>query len=84
VSAVDLAQAPVMTVVRGRPSPDELAAVVPVLLPVLLAAGSAAEPADAAAPAVAARPAVWADRARAWRVLPRPGPHAWRASALPR
>jgi hypothetical protein len=80
MSVVDLAQAPVITVVRGRPTRDELAAVVPVLL----AAGSAAGAADAAAPAVAARPAVWADRARAWRVLPCPGPHAWRASALPR
>ena len=26
----------------------------------------------------------WADRARAWHVLPRPGSHSWRASALPR
>ncbi len=83
MSTVDEARTPVITVVRGRPTQDELAA----LVPVLLAAGLAAEPADAVAAAVTARvtarAAAWTDRARAWHVLPRPGPHAWRASALP-
>jgi hypothetical protein len=88
MSTVDEERTPVITVVRGRPTQDELAA----LVPVLLAAGSAAEPADAVAPAVTARATArvtaragaWTDRARAWHALPRPGPHAWRAAALPR
>jgi len=76
MSAVDEGQAPVISVVHGRPTPTELAAVVAVLL----AAGSA----GGSAPTAPARSSAWADRARAWRVLPRPGPQGWRASARPR
>jgi len=63
---------PFFAVVRGTPSPEELAALVGVLLP---------RPAPASAPA----PAVsrWARSGRP-AVAPRPGPGAWRAAALPR
>ena len=82
MSAVAEVHAPVITVIRGRPAPAELAAAVAVLL----AAGSAQEPASTGAAALAgpARTSVWADRARAWHVLPRPGSHSWRACAVPR
>jgi hypothetical protein len=77
MSSVDEGQAPVVTVLNGRPAPAELAAVMAVLL-ALRSAGAAVAPADREPP-----PA-WADRARLLRAVPRPGPHAWRASALPR
>jgi Acyl-CoA carboxylase epsilon subunit len=72
----------VITVVRGSPTPAELAA----LMAVLLAAGSVPEPSStgAAASAVPARTPVWTDWSRALCVLPRPGARAWRVSALPR
>jgi len=76
MSAVDEVRSPVITVVRGRPTPAELAAAVAVL-----AAGSAAA---AAAPAVPARPSAWATRSRARSALPPPGQRSWRAYALPR
>ncbi len=73
---------PVLRVVRGDPSPEQLAAVVAVV-----AARAAAERAEAArqAAAVSARPtSAWVDRARALRGPLPHGPGAWRASALPR
>jgi hypothetical protein len=79
VSAVDEMAAPVITVVRGDPTPAELAAVVPVLLSVLLAAGPAGAP--AASPQ---RRSMWADRARVVGVPARPGRYSWRAAGLPR
>ena len=68
-----MSERPVLTVVRGRPTPEELAAVV-----VLLTGRPAA--AAPPAPAPASR---WADRASAVR---RPLPHgagAWRAALRP-
>ncbi|HEY0935970.1 MAG TPA: acyl-CoA carboxylase subunit epsilon [Trebonia sp.] len=63
---------PVITVVRGEPTPAELAA----LVTVLLALGGAE------AETVPDRPSAWADRTLVpW---PRPGAQAWRASARPR
>jgi acyl-CoA carboxylase epsilon subunit len=76
MNAVSVTQAPAITVVRGRPAPAELAAVVAVLL----AAGAAA----AAVPAAPSRFSAWSERSRSQRGLPRPGPHSWRASGLPR
>jgi hypothetical protein len=64
--------APVLRVVRGDPTPEDLAALVVVL---------AARPA-APAPEPAAATG-WADRAALLRHPPHPGPHAWRTSALP-
>ena len=62
---------PHLTVVRGEPSPEQLAA----LVAVLASRGGAA-------PAVATPPSLWRTTVRA--PLPAPGPGAWRASALPR
>ena len=68
---------PVITVTRGRPTHAEIAAVVAVLL----SARAAATPKPAAP---AAPPSRWAEGRRTRTALPRPGPHSWRASALPR
>jgi hypothetical protein len=63
---------PFLRIVRGAPTPEELAAIVGVLLPRLRAVPPAAE-----------RPE---SRWRASGLPParRPGPGAWKASALPR
>lgn len=65
---------PLLRVVRGDPSPAELAAVVTVLAGV---GGSGAEP----TPASRGR---WNDPAALVRRTLHPGPGAWRASAGPR
>jgi hypothetical protein len=67
---------PVLRVVRGDATPEELAA----LVAVLAAAGGAegaADPRDAS-------PSRWTDHAASVRAPLQPGPGAWRASALPR
>ena len=66
-------QPPVLRVVRGNPSPDDVAA----LVVVLAAAGGGDAP---AAPAPTSR---WAASARP-HGAPAPRRGAWRASALPR
>jgi len=65
---------PLLRVVRGEPSDEELAAVTAVLL---AAAARAEEPPPA-------RRSAWADRSALMRRTPYPGPGAWRASAMPR
>ena len=73
---------PVLAVTRGRPTDAELAAVTAVLL---AAASAAASAADAAARAARRpRPPLWAAGHGVRSTPPSPGPHAWRASALPR
>ena len=63
---------------RGRPTPEELAAVV-----ALVQARAAAMAADATGPRRTAA-AVWSDPARTVpRVVPRPGPDSWRTSVWP-
>jgi hypothetical protein len=62
-----------LRILAGRPTEEELAAVTVVLL---AAARSAGEPADSV------RPSRWRTSGRP-RVGGRPGPGAWRASALP-
>ena len=73
----DAAQAdrrPVLRVVRGDATPEEIAAVVAVLL-------SRADSESGAGPR---RPAsAWADRSRQLRRPLFPGPDAWRRSGLP-
>jgi Acyl-CoA carboxylase epsilon subunit len=66
---------PLLTVIRGEPTAEELAAVVVVLT----------ARAGRAAPAVMARraPSMWAARAGQMRPQLTAGPGAWRASALP-
>jgi hypothetical protein len=69
----DVPARPLLRVVRGNPSPEELAA----LIAVVSARGSAtAEP----EPAVPSR---WASRAAGLRRPLSPGRGAWRASGLP-
>jgi hypothetical protein len=63
---------PYLRVVRGEPTAEELAVLVAVL-----SARSAAP-----APAAPSRPA-WADPGRRLGLVHRPGPGAWRRSALP-
>jgi Ser/Thr protein kinase RdoA (MazF antagonist) len=64
---------PVLRVIRGDATPEEIAAVVAALL-------SLASVADAAPPPA---PSAWADRSRLLRRPQFPGPDAWRRSALP-
>ncbi len=61
-------------VVKGEPTPDELAALVAVISAKAAEAGGA-EP---------ERPSTWAAYWRSVRGPIRPGPGAWRASGLPR
>ncbi|MEN3360102.1 MAG: hypothetical protein V7637_4084 [Mycobacteriales bacterium] len=61
-----------LRIVRGEPTEVELAALVAVV-----AARAAA------APAGGPRRSSWADPARRLRITGRPGPDAWRRSALP-
>lgn len=61
-----------MRIVRGNPSPEELAVVVTVLSR------------RSAAAAEAPRFSLWARRSRMTRPAQRPGFGAWRASAMPR
>ena len=70
-------QRPAITVTRGQATRAEIAAIVAVLLSVRV-------PAAAATAAESARPSRWAEGSRTRTALPRPGPHSWRASALPR
>jgi hypothetical protein len=66
-------QRPALTVVAGRPSTEELAAVVVVL-------GVATR---ATVPGRASPASLWAARSRAMRTPLRAGSGAWRASGLP-
>jgi len=80
MTALDDRPAPVITVVRGTPTPAELAAVVAVLLAAQGAGGSTA----AGHATGAARRSWWAEHASVRTEFPRPRPGGWRASALPR
>ncbi len=72
-------QRPFLRVVRGNPTPDELAAVVVVLA--ARAAAAAAGPPAASAPS---RRSDWAAPSRLLRESVSPGPGGWKRSALPR
>ena len=67
---------PTLTVVAGRPSAEELAALTVALSAVLAARGG---PAKAGLPGRASPG--WANRSRMMGVPPIPGPDAWRRSA---
>ncbi|HEY2508378.1 MAG TPA: acyl-CoA carboxylase subunit epsilon [Streptosporangiaceae bacterium] len=71
----DDSPAPLLTVVRGEPTPAELAAVTVVI-------GTRA--AQAGQPEPSCPRSVWASPASKLRPQLHPGPGAWRASALPR
>lgn len=64
---------PVLRVIRGRPTPEEVAALVAVLA---AATGGGDQPPP--------QRSLWAAPSYAASRLPRPGPGAWRASTLPR
>ena len=68
------APSPVLRVIRGDATPEEIAAVVAVLLSRPALAG----------PRPRRAPSAWADRSRLLRRPLFPGPDAWRRSALPR
>ncbi len=66
---------PVLRVIRGDATPEEIAALVAVLM---------SRPAsDAGAPPPRPAPSAWSDRSRQLRRPLFPGPGAWRRSALP-
>ena len=65
---------PVLRVIRGDATPEEIAAVVAVLL---------SRPDPDAGPPPRPAPSAWADRSRLLRRPLFPGPDAWRRSALP-
>ncbi|MDQ2811689.1 MAG: acyl-CoA carboxylase subunit epsilon [Actinomycetota bacterium] len=65
---------PLLRVIRGDATPEEIAALVAVLM--------AVRPADDGAPAAPARSA-WSDPSVRLHVPPHAGPGAWRRSALP-
>ena len=69
-------QPPLLRVVRGNPTHDELAALVAV---VAARRAGAAEDTSSAVPRSG-----WTDRSRALRGIHRPGPHGWRSAGLPR
>jgi hypothetical protein len=70
------ARQPALTVVAGRPSAEELAALTVALSAVLAAHGTPAGLPGRASPG-------WADRSRMMGAPPRPGRDAWRRSARP-
>ncbi len=74
-SAPAAEQRPVLRVIRGEPTADELAAVVVVL------AARAGQVGGEPAPQPAR--SQWSAKARRMRPRLTPGPGAWRASALP-
>jgi hypothetical protein len=65
---------PLLRVIRGGATPEEIAALVAVLL--------APRPADDGAPPVSARSA-WSDPSARLRIPPHAGPGGWRRSVLP-
>jgi hypothetical protein len=69
------ASGPVLEVVAGDPSAEELAALTVALSAALAARGPAGQP-GRSSPG-------WADRSRMMNAPPRPGPGAWRRSARP-
>jgi hypothetical protein len=64
---------PILQVVRGDATPEEVAALVAVI----------ASLSGTAAPAKPKPPSTWAHPARGLRTVHRHGPGAWRASGLP-
>jgi hypothetical protein len=66
---------PVLRVIRGDATPEEIAAVVAALL--------ARAAASDALPPARPMPSAWSDRSRLLRRPVHPAPDAWRRSALP-
>jgi Acyl-CoA carboxylase epsilon subunit len=66
---------PVLRVIRGDATPEEIAALAAVLL--------SRSAADAGAPPSRPAPSAWSDRSRLLRRPLHPSPDAWRRSGLP-
>jgi hypothetical protein len=79
--AAQPASGPVLEVVAGHPSADELAALVVALSAVLAARDQAGRPGRATRPGRAA--SAWADRSRLLGAPLTPGRDAWRRSGRP-
>ena len=75
------AAGPVLELVAGHPSAEELAALTVALSAVRAARG---DPAAAGPGGRPGRASGWADRSRMMRFPPGPAPDAWRRSARPR
>jgi hypothetical protein len=71
----------VLRVIRGDATPEEIAALVAVVM-ARASASSPPRPGDRSAWS-SARSSAWSDRTRQLRVPIRPAPGAWRRSALP-
>lgn len=69
---------PLLRVVRGEPTPEEVAALVAVIT------ARMTRDRTAAASAGATPASAWSDRTRLVRTIFPPGPGGWRASAWPR
>ena len=76
MSATDQPDRPVLRVIRGDATPEEIAA--------LLAVVSARTGGASRATGAARQLSGWADRSTTLRLPLQAGPGAWRASALPR
>jgi len=70
---------PVLRVIRGDATPEEVAAVVAALL----ARAAASDASSAEPPPARPAPSAWADRARLLRRPVHAAPDGWRRSALP-
>ncbi len=75
-----MSERPLLRVVRGEPDDEELAA----LTAVVAATASQPEPSMSQPSTSQPSRSAWADPAHRLRAPLRPGPGAWRASALPR
>jgi hypothetical protein len=83
VPADDGSPAVVLRVIRGDATPEEIAALVAVVLRARAGASGAGAGAGAGESAGSRRSA-WSDRSRLLRAPRRPAPGAWRRSAFPR
>lgn len=70
-ATTDQASPPLLRIVKGDPTPDEVAALVTVVMALTSTSGPGREPV----------PSQWRNRQHAVRGTHRPGPSAWRASA---
>jgi Acyl-CoA carboxylase epsilon subunit len=74
---------PALRVIRGDATPEEIAALVAILMSRRTAGFDLAGVDRAAVDGPRPRPSTWSDPSRLLRRPPQPGPGAWRRSALP-
>lgn len=71
-----MTERPVLRIVRGEPTDEELAALTAVVMALPTSRSAAPD-------AGAQRRSAWSDRSALLRRMPHPGPNVWRASSLP-